>query len=60
MRATVKGAMGLFEHLRIKIRYDLGLVNRLSGLKDIDEIFISDIDIRMNRNRLQVGVAYLF
>ena len=50
----------LFEHLRIKIRYDLGLVNRLSGLKDIDEIFISDIDIRMNRNRLQVGVAYLF
>lgn len=48
----------LFRHFRIKVRYDFGMVNRFSSLKKQYPELLEEVNV--HRNRLQVGVAYVF
>jgi len=51
-------SVDLFRHIRVKARYDFGLVNRVSAIGDLDPDLAGAV--KLNRNRLQVGVAYVF
>ena len=51
-------SVDLFKHIRVKARYDFGLVNRVSAIGDLDPDLAGAV--KLNRNRLQVGVAYVF
>lgn len=52
-------SVDLFRHFRVKINYDLGLVNRLSRINRHEGTDTIE-KITMRRNHLQIGLAYIF